>query len=109
MPERVELTVDGRRVLVAAGATVAAALWNAGVHALRTAVRPAVTASTFGLGNAAVSVVEDIVSTGLVVVAVLTPLLIPAALVALSLAVVLLVHQFGRRVLGRGHRLGVTR
>jgi hypothetical protein len=90
-------------------AVLVGVLTAGGVHALRTALRPAVTASTLGLGNPAVSAVEDILSTGLVVVAVLTPLLIPAALVALALAGLLLVRQIGRRLLGRGHDLAVTR
>jgi len=38
MPERVELKIDGRRVEVDDGISVAAALWNAGAAAPRTSV-----------------------------------------------------------------------
>jgi sarcosine oxidase subunit alpha len=38
MPDRVRLTVDGRPLDIEAGLTVLAALWNAGVRAVRTSV-----------------------------------------------------------------------
>ncbi len=38
MPERFRVRIDGREVEVAAGTTVAAALWNAGCLAARTSV-----------------------------------------------------------------------
>jgi sarcosine oxidase subunit alpha len=38
MLDRVRLTVDGRQLEVEAGVTVLAALWNAGVRAVRTSV-----------------------------------------------------------------------
>jgi len=59
-------------------------------HATRSGARPVVTALTAGLGNPAVSLAEDIVSTSFTAVAVVVPLLafllIPAAFVALLLA-----------------------
>src|SRR3954468_14231289 len=64
---------------VSPGLAVLVGVLTAGsVHALRTAVRPVVTASTFGLGNPALSVAEDILSGGLVALATLAPLLVPA-------------------------------
>jgi hypothetical protein len=47
-----------------------------GVHAVKATARPVVTASTGGLGNAFVSVGEDVVSTGVTLVALLVPALI---------------------------------
>lgn len=47
-----------------------------GVHAVKASVRPVVTASTGGLGNAFVSVGEDIVSVGVSLAAILVPMVI---------------------------------
>lgn len=46
-----------------------------GVHAVKASARPVVTASTGGLGNAFVSVGEDIVSVGVSLVAIIVPML----------------------------------
>jgi hypothetical protein len=89
-------------------AVLVGVLTAGGVHALRTAVRPVVTAGTLGLGNPVVSAIEDILSSGLVAIAALAPLLVPAVLMTLLLAGVLLARQVGRRILGR-HGLAVTR
>jgi hypothetical protein len=74
------------------------------VHSLRAAVRPAITATTLGLGNAAASTLEDGLSGGLVLLSVAAPVLVPLVLVALVLTAVLLVRHVGGRVLrfGRG-------
>jgi hypothetical protein len=66
-----------------------------GVHALRTAVRPVVTAATAGLGNSAVSLVEDATSVLLVALALLAPLLAVLAVVALAVLGVLLARRVG--------------
>ena len=47
-----------------------------GVHAVKATARPVVTASTGGLGNAFVSVGEDVVSAGVSIVALIMPLII---------------------------------
>jgi hypothetical protein len=47
-----------------------------GVHAVKATARPVVTATTGGLGNAFVSVGEDIVSFGVSLIAIVLPLLI---------------------------------
>ncbi len=65
-----------------------------GVHATKSAVRPVVTASTAGLGNAFVSVGEDIVATGVSIAALLAPIVIAAML--LVVAVVVLWWVLGR-------------
>lgn len=56
-----------------------------GVHATKTAARPMVTASTGGLGNAFVSVGEDVVSTGVTLLALIVPAVI-GVLLALIVA-----------------------
>ncbi|MBI5305601.1 MAG: DUF4126 domain-containing protein [Chloroflexi bacterium] len=52
-----------------------------GVHAAKATARPVVTASTGGLGNAFVSVGEDIVSTGVTLIALIVPAIIGILLV----------------------------
>ena len=54
-----------------------------GVHAVKATARPVVTASTGGLGNAFVSVGEDIVAAGVSVLAIVLPLLMGLVLVLL--------------------------
>jgi hypothetical protein len=51
-----------------------------GVHAVKATARPVVTASTGGLGNAFVSVGEDVVSAGVSVIAIIVPFVIGFAL-----------------------------
>ncbi len=65
-----------------------------GVHATKSAVRPVVTASTAGLGNAFVSVGEDVVATSVSVAALLAPILLAAMLIVV--AVVALWWVLGR-------------
>ena len=65
-----------------------------GVHATKTAVRPAVTVSTGGVGNPVVSAVEDAVSLGVSLLALLAPVLLA---VVLLVAVVLLLRWWRRR------------
>ncbi len=54
-----------------------------GVHTAKTAARPVVTVATAGVGNPVVSVVEDIVSAGMTLVAILMPVI--AAILVLVL------------------------
>lgn len=52
-------------------------LMASGVHAVKSlAVRPAVTATTGGMGNVPVSILEDIISTALSILSVVIPILI---------------------------------
>lgn len=88
------LTVAGAFGLAA----VVGVLTAGGVHALRSALRPAVTTMTLGAGNAVVSLVEDVVAVGLVLLSVLAPLLALLALVVL----VVLVATCGPRLALRG-------
>lgn len=65
-------------------AMVAGILVAGGVHTVKAAARPVVTATTAGLGNPVVSVVEDIASATITVLSIVVP-----ALAALLLAILL--------------------
>ena len=56
-----------------------------GVHAVKATARPVVTASTGGLGNAFVSVGEDVVSASVSLIAIIVPLIIGFLLAAIML------------------------
>jgi len=68
-----------------------------GVHAAKTTVRPAITATTLGVGNPVVSVIEDVAAAATTVIAIVLPA-VAAALVLLLLAL------FGRWYLRRRRR-----
>lgn len=55
-----------------------------GVHSIKATARPVVTASTGGVGNAFVSVGEDLVSAGVSITALVLPLLLGVILVGLA-------------------------
>jgi len=63
-----------------------------GVHAVKATARPVVTASTGGLGNAFVSVGEDVVSASISLIAIIVPLII-----GFLLAVIVMWFVFFRR------------
>ncbi|MBX7236010.1 MAG: DUF4126 domain-containing protein [Caldilineales bacterium] len=65
-------------------AMIAGILVAGGVHGVKAAARPVVTATTAGLGNPVVSVVEDVASATITVLSILVP-----ALAALTLALLL--------------------
>jgi len=78
--------------VVALGAGV---LVSGTVHAVKSAaVRPAITASTGGVGNVPVSMAEDIFATGLSIVAIIIPILIAFLFILFS---ALIVWLFWRR------------
>lgn len=56
-----------------------------GVHATKSTARPVVTATTGGLGNAFVSVGEDILSAGMTLIALIVPMLIGVFFVLIGL------------------------
>jgi len=64
------------------------------VHSGRSAFRPAVTATTVGIGNPVVSTVEDIVSTTLTVLAILVPVLAFLAVIALVTVMVVRLRRW---------------
>lgn len=87
---------------VSPGLAILVGVLTAGsIHAARAAVRPAVTALTFGLGNTAVSALEDGFAILLAVLAVLAPL--AGLVVAVVLAILLGVAT--RWAVRRGARL----
>lgn len=60
-------------------------LVSGSVHTVKSvAVRPAVTATTGGVGNVPVSILEDVVSTGLSILAVVVPVIIACFLVLVT-------------------------
>ena len=69
-------------------ALAAGLLLAGGVHATKMVVRPAVTATTAGTGNWVVSLVEDILSFFMSLMALLVPLLGVLVVIALMLLVV---------------------
>jgi Domain of unknown function (DUF4126) len=81
-------------VALAAGLLVAG-----GVHTVKAAaVRPAVTATTGGLGNIPVSILEDVISTVLSIMAIIIPLMLGSLMVmATSLLIWFLWRRANRR------------
>ena len=70
-----------------------------GVHAAKSAaVRPAVTATTGGVGNVPVSIAEDVVATLLSIVAVLLPIVVAVALVMIAALFILWLWRRGVRM-----------
>lgn len=68
-----------------------------GVHTVKTAVRPAVTATTGGVGNPIVSAAEDGAAIGISIIALLAPVLVAFLLVALVIGLVWILHARRRR------------
>ena len=57
-----------------------------GLHTLKTGARLTSTATTFGCANPVISLIEDVISFGLSVIAIFSPLLVPIALLVLAFA-----------------------
>ena len=68
-----------------------------GVHAAKATIRPVVTASTAGIGNPVVSVMEDVVSGGVTLVAILIPALAAIFVLVMALLIGWFVIQRRRR------------
>ena len=79
---------------VAAAAGVALA---GTAHATKAGVRPVVTLGTAGVGNPVVSVVEDLVAVGAVIVALVVPVLVVLVLAGLAAAAVFALRRARRR------------
>jgi hypothetical protein len=91
---------------VSPGLAVLVGVLTAGaVHAVRAAVRPALTAGTLGLANPVASLAEDVLAGGLVVLAALAPVLVPLVAVALVVGAVLLARRVGGWLPSRRHQL----
>ena len=75
-----------------------------GVHSAKALTRPAVTASTVGVGNPVVSIIEDVIVVLLVVLAVLVPVVALGLLVLVGLLFFLIVRAIFRRLRRRKQR-----
>jgi heme/copper-type cytochrome/quinol oxidase subunit 2 len=75
---------------------LAAGLFVAGgVHAVKSlAIRPIVTATTAGIGDVAVSIAEDIISTAVSILSILVPVLV---FILVVVVIAWSVHKFWRR------------
>jgi len=82
-------------------AALAGAALGGSVQAARSGFRPAVTATTAGVGNPVVSVIEDVISATLTVLAIVVPVLAFLALVGLVVWASLWWRRWRRR---RGER-----
>jgi uncharacterized membrane protein len=80
--------------------SLAAGLLVAGsVHVVKSAaVRPAITAATAGLGDAPVSLLEDIISTGLSVLSVLLPVVVGIVLLLAALWIIIWLTRRSKRL-----------
>jgi hypothetical protein len=84
-------------------AMAAGLLIAGGVHAAKaTAVRPAVTATTGGVGNVPISILEDVISTVLSILSVVIPVFIAAVIIILTAWVVWLLWRRANRASLRG-------
>lgn len=86
--------VSGMQPVVA---VVAGLLVAGSVHATKAAVRPAVTATTGGLGNPVVSTAEDLVAVVVSIGAILLPILVAVALIILAIFVFWSLRRFRPR------------
>ncbi len=68
-----------------------------GVHATKTAARPAVTVTTAGVGNPIVSTLEDIVAFVVSLLAIILPIIAALILVIFLVFVIVLVRRWRRR------------
>lgn len=78
-------------------ALVAGLLLAGSVHATKTVVRPAVTATTAGTGNWAVSILEDIIALFMSLLALLVPLLAILSALAFALFIIWLYQRRRQR------------
>ncbi len=79
--------------------SLAAGLLVAGsVHVVKSAaVRPAITATTAGLGDVPVSILEDVISTALSVLSVLLPIVVGIVLVLMAIWIILWLSRRSKR------------
>ncbi len=87
-----EFAQSGKWIPVAIGVVIALA-----VHLTKSAVRPAANVATAGVAAPVLSTIEDIASVGLVIVALLVPVLVLVIIVALALGVVRLWRRRRRK------------
>lgn len=68
-----------------------------GIHATKASARPLVTATTGGLGNPVVSVIEDVASFGLTILALIAPIVVALFLIFGAFAAFLLIRRLRAR------------
>jgi subtilisin family serine protease len=67
-----------------------------GVHATKATARPLVTATTGGVGNPIVSTIEDVVSFGMAIVALIAPIIVALFIILGAFAAFLLLRRLRR-------------
>ncbi|MCZ2113208.1 MAG: DUF4126 domain-containing protein [Anaerolineae bacterium] len=78
-------------------ALIAGLLVAGGVHATKTAVRPAVTVTTAGVGNPVVSMLEDITAFVISLLAIIVPIIAAFLMAGFLIFVFLIVRRWRRR------------
>jgi hypothetical protein len=78
-------------------AILAGVLVAGGVHATKGIVRPAVTATTAGTGNWAVSTVEDVFATGMSLMAIFLPILAGILIIIIFITLIWIVYRIRKR------------
>ena len=78
-------------------ALIAGLLVAGGVHATKTAVRPAVTVTTAGIGNPVVSMLEDITAFVISLLAIIVPIIAAFLMAGFLIFVFLIVRRWRRR------------
>jgi hypothetical protein len=96
------LSSAGAGTLHPAFAALLGIITAGGVHATKATARPLVTATTGGLGNPVVSAIEDVLSVGLTVLALLAPIVVAIFLLLGLLAAFLLIRRLRSRRARRG-------
>jgi hypothetical protein len=77
-----------------------------GVHATKATTRPLVTATTGGLGNPVVSVIEDVLAVVATILAIFAPLLVALFLLLLIVGVILVRRRWRARRAAGGYATG---
>jgi hypothetical protein len=76
-----------------------------GVHAAKSgALRPAVTTTTGGLGNVAISTLEDVVATGLSIISVILPIVVGILMVPLIVMILWIALRRSQRTMSESNR-----
>ena len=83
-------------------AILAGVLVAGSVHATKGVVRPAVTATTAGTGNWAVSLTEDVVATGMSLLAIILPFVAGVIVIIFTILIILVIRRIRRGKQGAG-------
>ena len=78
-------------------AILAGVLVAGSVHVTKGIVRPAVTATTAGTGNWAVSLSEDVIATGMSLLAIFIPLLAGILVIIFAISIILIIRRIRKR------------